>query len=499
MRRIYNSGADQVLAKPPPKLNVTLHLSWPAPMRGFKDIDPADDDVETLLARIASEHDAKVEAEEQDAAVSVTIMAMNRAKAQEVIAAVRKQFLYRPGEESVWRVQLVVNPPKDGSNCLTAVLKSRKDATGRRITAVTNKNRMPADGVSLTETKTGYKKALIKMLDEVASHLRHNPNGMQMRVHFGMLVLNEWKKDKNEYSLPELDSMVSRAGTRGTTYFSNKLSEVAAKALAARLTRSNTELPEKLRSFLKRDDTDEDGDPKVIYSMALTTKNLIVESKFEKVDTQRLRNGQGVQYSLGPLEVELGEKQDPAAEFITVCPESDYDWALMIRKIAGNKATKASPPFDVPMLQKNFSFTGQRIGEEGFPYFKIPDSFLRLYDIGNVHGKVMLQYSLGLKYTLEIALVYDLGNQKKVPEHATTATVVLHSPDWDYEMFSDASVPRPWNDSFDEHFFKPFDHDRGPGGQAADPLDHFLLWIDWIQKGLDSASQESDETAGQAA
>ncbi|KAK4127140.1 hypothetical protein N657DRAFT_566989 [Parathielavia appendiculata] len=498
MRKVYSSGADQVLAKPPPELNVTVHLSWPAPMRGFKDIDPADVNVKTLLARIASEHDAKVEAEESTSAVNVTVMAMNRARAHEVLSAVRK--FYRPGEESLWRARLVVHPPKNGSYCLTALLQPKEGATGRRVTAVTSKNPRPTNQVGLDKTKADYKKALMKMLNEASGHLRHDPTGMQMRVHFGNLVLDEWKKGKTEYDFSELENLMSRAGTRGTAHMLNTVSEAAAKALADRFSHSNMELPETLQSLLKlkREDNGEDGEPTVTYSVVLTTKNLVLESKFERVGTQRFRNGQGVQYSLDPLEVQQLEKQHRAAEFIMVCPESGHDWSVEIHKTAADQATKASPPFGVHQLQKNLSFTGERIGE-GFPYFKIPDSFLRVHNIQKLHGKVTLRYGLGFKYTLDITLFYDLEKQKSLPDRATTATVMLHSPDWDYEMSSDASIPRPCKESFEEHFLKPSENDEAPGGQAAGPVDHFLLWVDWIHKGLDGASRGNEQTADETA
>jgi hypothetical protein len=187
-------------------------------MHGFKDIDPYDVDVKTLLDGIAREHEAKIEAEEIDSTVSITVQTTNRAKAQKVIAALPKVFLYRPGEETVWRARLLVNPPKDGTYSLVAVLQPKEGTTGRRAVAVTPKDQKPVDQAGLVATKAEYKKFLIKILDETAGHLRHIPNGMRMRVHFGSLVLDEWKKDKTEYTFTELESHVSRAGTRGTAH-----------------------------------------------------------------------------------------------------------------------------------------------------------------------------------------------------------------------------------------------------------------------------------------
>src|SRR5690349_14422724 len=100
-------------------------------MHGYKDLDPSDVDVSALLSRIAREHEAEIEAEEVDSAVTVTVKATNRAKAQEIIGILRGQLLYRPGEENVWRARVLVHPPSDGRDSLTAVLQSKEGTAGR--------------------------------------------------------------------------------------------------------------------------------------------------------------------------------------------------------------------------------------------------------------------------------------------------------------------------------------------------------------------------------
>jgi hypothetical protein len=182
-------------------------------MHGYKDVDPSDVDVSALLSRIAKEHVAEIKAEEVDSAVTVTVKATNRAKAQEIIAILRDQLRYRPGEENVWRARLLVHPPSDGRDSLTVVLRSKENTPGRRATAATTESLEPAGDVA---TKADYKKELAKTLDQTAGILRHNPNGMRMKVQFGTLVINEWKKDKAEYTFAEIESLLSRAGSRGT-------------------------------------------------------------------------------------------------------------------------------------------------------------------------------------------------------------------------------------------------------------------------------------------
>ena len=170
-----------------------------------------------MLSRIASEHGAKIEASEVGSGVMLTVKTTTRPKAKEVIAVLRNQLRYRPGEENVWQANLLVNPPKDMEGHLTVALQPKEGSTGRRaIVTATTRDLASVDSAGLVEAKTKYKKEFTDALDHMAGILRYVPNGMRMRVHFGNLVLNEWKKDKSEYTLAELGSLVHRAGKRGT-------------------------------------------------------------------------------------------------------------------------------------------------------------------------------------------------------------------------------------------------------------------------------------------
>jgi hypothetical protein len=79
------------------------------------------------------------------------------------------------------------------------------------------------------------------------------------------------------------------------------------------------ELPARVREAL--DNEDGNGDPKVTYSIIMETKNLHVESTFDKFVGQRQRQGYTNRYILGPLKAHQLELQHRSAEVITVCPE----------------------------------------------------------------------------------------------------------------------------------------------------------------------------------
>ena len=122
----------------------------------------------------------------------------------------------------MWRAHLMVSPPKNGGSSLTAVLPPKEGATGRRAIAVAAKELISIGSVGgAATTMDNYKTELMKTLDHTASILRYTPNGMRMRVQFGSLLLDEWKREKAEYSFAELDGLVRRAGTRGTAHMLN--------------------------------------------------------------------------------------------------------------------------------------------------------------------------------------------------------------------------------------------------------------------------------------
>lgn len=195
-----------------------VHIAWPLPKHGYKDVDPSDVDVKAVFSRIAREHEAEIEAEEVDSAVTVTVKAKNRPRAQKVINALRDQLLYRPGEESAWRTNPLVLPPKAAEGCFTAVLQPKEGTTGRRVTALPVEASEPVDPAGVVAKMSDFKTELTKAFDHMAGILRWTPSGMRMRVQFGTLVLDEWRKDKTGYNFADIKNLVGRAGTRGTAH-----------------------------------------------------------------------------------------------------------------------------------------------------------------------------------------------------------------------------------------------------------------------------------------
>lgn len=176
-------------------------------------------DIQAVFLRIATEHEARVEPEEDGS--SITIKATNRARARDVLMALRKHLLYRPGEESVWRPQVLIHPPSEGKNCFRAILQPKEGDVGVRPTAATTKGLKFVDQDDVATAVDEYKTALRKTLERTGSVLRNNPNGMRMRAQFGNVVLIEWNKGKTEYTFSEISRLVNRTGSRGTVRMVN--------------------------------------------------------------------------------------------------------------------------------------------------------------------------------------------------------------------------------------------------------------------------------------
>jgi len=264
-----------------------------------------------------------------------------------------------------------------------------------------------------------------------------------------------------------------------------------------------------VRSFLGKD-----GDPRRTNSVILETKNLRIESSFDSVHGQASREQKVPQFALGPLIAHQLEKQHRAAEVIVVCPEryakticfpknvadmshSTHDWALEIRKTAADQETRPSAPFKVEELQKGIKFTGGTLAAL-FPKVVVSDNFLQKHNIQKAHGKATLKYTLGMTYTLEINVVHELRQSRLGAKSSgappSMVNVVLYNEDWHHEMLSGVSIPRNWDSSFSKQFLQQDSNDEVPGatpGKMEDPLDHFLTWVDWIQKALDAPSKKS--------
>lgn len=183
-------------------------------MRGFKDVDPSSLDLRTAFSRLEAEHRCKIGVEANGA--SIMIKATNRSTTKEVFTSIRELLLYRPGEENVWRTQILVHPPRDGKEHFAASLRPREGGRGVRPIAMELQDLERAQTKDIAAAELEYKQDLARVLDTTGRVLRHDPSALRMRVRFGTITLDEWKRGKSDYTFAELGDFLRRAGTRGT-------------------------------------------------------------------------------------------------------------------------------------------------------------------------------------------------------------------------------------------------------------------------------------------
>lgn len=180
---------------------------------------------------------------------------------------------------------------------------------------------------------------------------------------------------------------------------------------------------------------------------------------------------------------------------LTDMQHSTLDWALEIRKTETDQQLRPSVPFRVDDLEKGIKFPGGTLAGL-FPRVMVSDHLLRKHDIQKAHGKATLKYTLGMTYTLEINLFHELQQNNagaltsRAP--ASMVNVVLYNEDWHHELLSGVSIPRNWDSSFSKQFLQQDSNDEVPGetpGKVEDPMDHLLVWVDWIRKALNGENK----------
>ena len=191
--------------------------------RGFKDVDPDDADVKTLLSRLANEHQVEIEADIDEELESPVIMvrASNREKAKAVVMELRKHLVKVAGEETTWLARTMIYPPKVGKDAFTAVLE-QKEPVGARAAAVKPSSlQVVINQLQVKADEADYTKQLEGTLGVLFKTLKSQSHAMRMRFDFGKYFLRQWKKDQPTYTFSELQSLASRNAGRGIGHMKN--------------------------------------------------------------------------------------------------------------------------------------------------------------------------------------------------------------------------------------------------------------------------------------
>ncbi|KAK0730757.1 hypothetical protein B0H67DRAFT_639219 [Lasiosphaeris hirsuta] len=471
------TGKPPVGEKPKkPVYDFKLHLTLPSVGYGYTGLDPSDIDTRTLLSQI--EEELGVHIHNDVAGVSLTVMAPDKLKAKQARELIEKILRRKPGEANIWRSWALLNAPKDKNQPMIITLQ--KVEGGRRPIATpepqpTTDGDCDGDSISRTASITWqYKERLKEILTATVDNLRNIPNKMRMRVQFGSLQLQQWKKGKVNYTLSEIESFADRLAFRGVCGFESLIGgEKTANRLRALLSDADDITP-------WAPGVGNTKEIKTNCSIILVTKNLSIESAIEAVRAKGTVRGTFVgpiAYSFGPLQAFHREKSMRAVEIMTSCPENRYDWEIEIQSHIGATGI----PFRHTDLKNNTIFTGKDQAE-GFPGFKLSEHFINSHEIEQVIGKSSWTYMPRSKpYKIEVSMLHVWETTNTTLKPITGAGLTMYGDDWDYDMeLKDlTSGSRDW-----ETFSRFLDAHHGLG-DGMDEYDDFLACIHRLLELLD--------------
>ena len=180
---------------------------------GYKVPDPADLDLLKLLRQTGELHHVKISM--PAGAGIISFNARSQLQADQAIQTVLSSLQSQAYDSEAWHPQILVAPvlrPRD----VFKVQLERAPTGARPVCPPDTGSKGKPDGNRLRLLGKEYQDTFQHKMFQVVESLRSNPNEMQMRVRFGTLRLQEWKKDKDTYSYAGLETLARRVGLRGT-------------------------------------------------------------------------------------------------------------------------------------------------------------------------------------------------------------------------------------------------------------------------------------------
>lgn len=184
---------------------------------GYQRADSSDMELMTVLKQIEIRHGVKIDVDSNKN--RLIIHAQSKKQVAETIQAVKKAMWLEqaPQSSKIWCPSIFLAPTKIRKADFKAFLDICSRNGARPCLA-------PDRGPAALPHE--YNKLLAKWEDdfrskmfEAAKAMRSRPLQMSMRVHLGIVRLQEWKKNKPIYTYDELQAELYRRGNRGTFIF----------------------------------------------------------------------------------------------------------------------------------------------------------------------------------------------------------------------------------------------------------------------------------------
>ncbi|KAK0632888.1 hypothetical protein B0T14DRAFT_47314 [Immersiella caudata] len=468
------------------KYDVKLHVVLPLPNHGYNRVDSYNDvdDIEENLRGI--ENRLLVKIEQSNDGNSLTIQAFNKAKAKEAVTAIQKLLIKKKDERSIlWCTKALVASMDTDEGPSLAVFLLQKDENESTLRPVAPKILSSSGLVDTSLCAAAFRDAFKDATDHSFSALSRVSNKMRMRVHFGTLALRERKKGKSEYTKPELQSLLSSAGTRGTAKLNRRLDiDLVHDALRNKLSSLETKV------LPLRANPASVTEIAPTYSVALMTADFEVESLIETSTKGGVVQATGMapsEFCFSPFQVCHRFKQERTMDITASCPRR-HDWSLAVESyIAANELARAVP-FTQQTLQKA-AMWGKGL-RHGFPAFQLRKDFVSANKITHIIGCVTWTYHIDAKYSVDVTCYYKWDtDMSKEPIQGWTMS--LYSSDWDDVMQEEnlASGPRDWKNFADTFLQAQGDGGNGEKAVAVDKYADFFSKIQRMQAILEEAKE----------
>ncbi len=156
-----------------------------------------------------------------------------------------------------------------------------------------------------------YKDGFCEHFRTIFENLRYLSSEMRMRVIYGTFRLEEWKKNKEEYTKDEFEQTAKRAGVRGTCHMEKLIgNDQSATRLLQKILKSTDDFyPADAR-------TPELKDVRPVHHLVIVIGGLQVE-----VEIVIVCGPTGKSWTPGPLRAYRREKQNRAISLVTASPQ----------------------------------------------------------------------------------------------------------------------------------------------------------------------------------
>lgn len=181
---------------------------------GYREADRDDIEFMTVIGQIEKQHTVTIDVDDENQWLD--IYAFRKDSAAAAMEAIRCALKLEVGGAKVWHPSVLMAPIMVGKSGFIA----RVEQTSEGARPYMSPNAGPVNAAEALQLRTEWQNDFREKLFQAVKNIRTTPSDMRMRVQFGTVLMQEWKKSTTEYTYGELESVIKRLGVRGTFSFS---------------------------------------------------------------------------------------------------------------------------------------------------------------------------------------------------------------------------------------------------------------------------------------